>query len=150
MVQRRRYRQRGCTEFKGPGRTPSVEGRPSFSRKKDTEPGPRSGMLRSVASEASRISPIFFIPAAFSAFRIRVESRTRSIKVRSGSSGVGWFRLLPLSSIARGVGDSGCRGTISAIAHDHSSDGHTVELWDGDRKIVLLSLRVRRKPGVYR
>ena len=62
---------------------------PSFSRKRATDPGPRSGKLRSARSEASRISPIVFIPAAFSTFRILVGNLTRSIGVRSGSSGAG-------------------------------------------------------------
>jgi hypothetical protein len=85
--------------FYPPGRTPSVEGRPSFSRRWAREPGPRSGKLRSVASEVSRISPTVFMPAALSALRIPVENRTLSMRVASGSSGAGLEhrsrRLLP-------------------------------------------------------
>lgn len=55
-----------------PDCTPSAEGRPSFSRKKARDPGPKSGKLRSVASEASRTSPIDFKPAEFKALRILV------------------------------------------------------------------------------
>src|SRR5450631_2830591 len=42
-----------------------------------------------VASEASRISPTVFHPAAVRAFRILVENRTFSMGVSSGSSGAG-------------------------------------------------------------
>src|ERR1700692_3912419 len=63
------------------GRTPSVDGRPSVSRRWATEPLPRSGKLRSVSSDVSRTSPIHFIPAAFSAFRIRLTNRTLSMGV---------------------------------------------------------------------
>jgi hypothetical protein len=71
------------------GRTPSVDGSPSVSRRWATEPFPRSGRPKSVASEASRISPTVFQPAAVTAFRILVENRTLSRGVSSGSSGAG-------------------------------------------------------------
>ena len=70
--------------FLGPGNArPSVEGGPSLSRKKATDPDSRSGKLRSSASEASRTSPIDIVPAEFSAFLILVGNSTRSIGVEA-------------------------------------------------------------------
>jgi hypothetical protein len=54
------------------GLPPSVEGKPSVSRRQAIAPLPRSGKLRSLSSEVSRSSPSVFIPAALSAFRILV------------------------------------------------------------------------------
>ena len=66
----------------------------SCARNHLTDPGPRFGMLANASSVVSRISPIVFSPANFTAFRIRVGNRTISTKVSSGRSG-------PRSSIRR-------------------------------------------------
>ena len=83
--------------------TPSVEGRPSFSRKKATDPGPKSGKLRSVASEASRTPPINFIPAAAwdpGGFHLRcAPSCVRSSPDFSGTSAL-WQVVLSSSRCA--------------------------------------------------
>src|SRR6202051_4394977 len=71
------------------GLTPSHDGRPSVSRRKVTEPGPRSCRPNSVASEASRISPTVFHPTAVTAFLILVENRTFWMGVSAGSAGAG-------------------------------------------------------------
>jgi hypothetical protein len=71
------------------GLTPSVDGRPKVPRRCATELSPQFCKLKSVAADASRISPIVFILAALSAFRILVENRTFSMGVSSGSSGAG-------------------------------------------------------------
>ena len=55
-----------------PGRTPSVDGRPSVSRRSATEPRPRSGKLSNISSDASRTLPTVLKPAAASAFRMHV------------------------------------------------------------------------------
>src|ERR1700738_2442066 len=71
------------------GLTPSVDGRPNFSRRSESEPFPKSGRLISVASDASRTWPTVFRSAVRRAFWILVENSTRSIGVSSGSSGSG-------------------------------------------------------------
>src|SRR3954452_931405 len=75
--------------FGAAGRTPSFEGSPKVFLRWDTEPFPRSCRPNSVASEASRISPTVFQPAAVTAVRIFVENRALSIGVSSGNSGAG-------------------------------------------------------------
>jgi hypothetical protein len=42
------------------GRTPSVDGRPNFSRSAASDPVPQSGRLISVSSDTSRTSPTVF------------------------------------------------------------------------------------------
>lgn len=64
-------------------------GSPRVSRRRAIEPAPRSRKLSSVASDASRISPTVFKPAALSALLILVENRMLSIGVSSGSPGAG-------------------------------------------------------------
>ena len=71
------------------GLTPSVDGMPRVSRKWVTEAFPKSGRLSNASSDCSRTSPTILMPAANSAFLIRVGNRTSRIDVLSGSSGVG-------------------------------------------------------------
>jgi hypothetical protein len=54
------------------GLIPSVDGRPSVSRRWATEAFPKSGRLSNASSDVSRTSPTVFRPAANSAFFIRV------------------------------------------------------------------------------
>jgi hypothetical protein len=76
------------------GLIPSVDGRPSVSRRWGTEAFPKSGRLSNASSDVSRTSPTVFRPAANSAFFIRVGNRTSRVGVLSGSSGVGSSSLI--------------------------------------------------------
>ena len=46
------------------GLTPSQDGRPSVSRRCETEPRPKSGKLSNISSDASRTLPTVLKPAA--------------------------------------------------------------------------------------
>jgi len=102
------------------GRTPSVDGRPSVSRRWATEPFPKSGKLSNASSDVSRTSPTVFRPAAISMFCRRAGNRTRSTGVSSGNSGVGSsiFRsLICPSPSALGVptASQGVQDLLSAL-----------------------------------
>src|ERR1700720_2376292 len=89
FLRRRIVKSANQAGFLPDGPTPSVDGRPSVSRRWATEAFPKSGRLSNASSDISRTSPTVWRPAATNTLRILDGNSTSLISVSSGSSGVG-------------------------------------------------------------